>query len=312
MSKGYLLLACLGAILMMAAAAGVLMRMMQEQARMQLRLQQIRGRGQELDVAAPRGHAGHSVRDAVEAMGLGLARSGLLSAKTVEGLKQTLASAGIRSSNALGLFVGSKLLLLALLPLLAFFLLPYAHLSPFMRNVGLAVSALVGMLGPDWYIGRRHKRYVKAVEAGLPDALDLMVICAEAGLGFEPAISRVSQEIRLAHAAISEELGQTANELRLIADARVVLLNMGGRTGLNSLRRVGATLAQTMQYGTPLSDALRVLSAEMRHEMMVRFEARAARLPVLLTLPMIVCILPCIFLIVGGPAAIQVLHRMSH
>jgi tight adherence protein C len=136
------------------------------------------------------------------------------------------------------------------------------------------------------------------------------VICTEAGLGLEPAIERVALEIAPAHPAVAEELTNTAHEMRVNADRRAALANLGLRTGLQSLRRLGATLIQTMQYGTPLSQALRVLAAEMRQEAMTRFEARAARLPVLLTVPMIVFILPCVFLIVGGPAVVAVIQAL--
>ena len=98
----------------------------------------------------------------------------------------------------------------------------------------------------------------------------------------------------------------------MVTDSTVALNNMAVRTGLEGLKRMTSVLVQTMKYGTPLSDALRVLSAEMRQEMLIRFETRAARLPVLLTLPMILFILPCIFLIVGGPAAIQVMGSYHH
>jgi tight adherence protein C len=98
----------------------------------------------------------------------------------------------------------------------------------------------------------------------------------------------------------------------MIADSRVALTNLGKRTGLNGLKRLGATLIQTIQYGTALSDALRILSAEMRQEALTRFEEKAARLPVMLTLPTVGFILPCVFMIGGGPAIIQVMKTFSH
>ena len=287
-------------------------RQMRREARLASRLRAIRHSGSLALEAGDETGAGVGLAGIVSALGLLIARSGLLSRKTVEGLQQTLSAAGFRGANALGLFVGTKLLLVVALPLIALAALPHLHVSPMIRNIGIAVAAVIGLLGPDWWVGQRHKKYLKAVQQGLPDALDMMVICAEAGLGFEPALSRVGREIQHAHPAIAEEFGQTASELRVVADSRIALANMGTRTGLDSLKRMASMLTQTMQYGTPLSDALRVLSAEMRYEMMVRYEARAARLPVLLTLPMIVFILPCIFLIVGGPAMIQVLNSMKH
>jgi tight adherence protein C len=146
------------------------------------------------------------------------------------------------------------------------------------------------------------------VERGLPDALDMLVICTEAGLGLEPAIDRVGREIGHSHVDVAEELLNAAREMRVNADRRAALMHMGSRTGLQSLRRLGVTLVQTLQYGTPLSQALRALSAEMRQEALTRFEARAGRLPALLTVPMIVFILPCVFMIVGGPAIVHVMQ----
>lgn len=115
-----------------------------------------------------------------------------------------------------------------------------------------------------------------------------------------------------AHPRLARELVITSDELNLIADSRVALNNMGTRTGLVSLRRLAATLLQSIHYGTPLSSALRSLATELRQETLTRFEERAARLPVLLTIPMILFILPCVFLIVAGPVAVQVLKAMKH
>ena len=166
-------------------------------------------------------------------------------------------------------------------------------------------------MAPDWILGQRRKRYQAHLENGLPDALDMMVICAQAGLGLGPAIVRVATELLNAHAEVAEELGQTANELQLISDSRVALTNLGVRTGIDGYKRLGTTLIQTMQYGTPLTEALRQLSAEMRQDALTKFEARAARLPVLLTMPMILFILPCVFLIAAGPAIIQIMRAFN-
>ena len=106
------------------------------------------------------------------------------------GLQQTLANAGLRGSNALGLFVGTKMVLVVAMPLAALFLLPYFNLSPLMRNCGIAAAMVIGLLAPDYWVRRQHAKHILAVQTGLPDALDMMVICAEAGLGFEPALVR--------------------------------------------------------------------------------------------------------------------------
>ncbi len=293
------LLASLGALL--------LLRGLDRQQRLAARLLAVR-----LGVAKPRRTGGEPNRllRLVAAVGTALARSGLLSTRTLTQLEQTLLSAGLRGGNGLSLFVGSKLLLLACLPGVAWFAMRALPLSPLLHHGGAVAAAVLGMLLPDYVVRSRRTAFLRQVQAGLPDALDMMVICSEAGLGLEPAIARVAAEIGHAHPAVAEELLQTASELRVAADRRTALLNMGGRTGLESLKRLGATLVQTLQYGTPLSQALRTLSAEMRGEMLVRFEERAARLPVLLTVPMIVFILPTVFMVVGGPAMLSVVASL--
>ena len=301
--------ACALVALLLWGGTEVVLIQVQRQERLKQRLLAIR-RPNDASVNAGQPQQAGGLIGLIGAIGSGVARSGLLSQKTMAELTLTLSSSGLRGPGALGVFVGAKLLLLIAMPLLAWAGLERFGLSPLVRNVSIAGAALVGLLGPDWWVRRRHKQHLDAIQAGLPDALDLMVICAEAGLGFEPAINRVATEIRQAHPAISEEFGKTASELRVVSDSRVALVNMGNRTGLESIKRMTSMLVQTMRYGTPLGDALRVLSAEMRHEMLMKFETRAARLPVLMTIPMILFILPCIFLIVGGPAAIQVMRTM--
>ncbi|MGI4795258.1 MAG: type II secretion system F family protein [Janthinobacterium lividum] len=247
-------------------------------------------------------------------IGLGntLARSGLLSANTLTDLRKTLVSSGFRGSNSLSLFISSKLVLLVALPLLVVFLAPYLTSSTRIYYLVVAFAAVGGMLLPDMAVRRLRERFLQRLERGLPDALDMLIICSEAGLGLETSIERVSLEMSTTHPEVSQELGTTAHELRVVSDRRQAFVNMSSRTGLPSVKRLVTTLVQTMQYGTPLSQALRNLSAEMRQEMLVRFEARAARLPVLLTLPMIIFILPTLFMIVGGPAVLSLSTVFSH
>jgi tight adherence protein C len=210
------------------------------------------------------------------------------------------------------LFIGSKLLLMVGLPCMVWLLLAHWGVMGFMHTLLPGAAGVIGLLAPDWLIGHQRKRYLARIEQGLPDALDMLVICTQAGLGLGPAIVRVAGELQHAYREISQEFEKTANELQVMSDARMAILNLGTRTGLDSLKRLATTLAQTLQYGTPISDALRVLSSEMRQEMLTRFEARAARLPVLLTLPTIAFILPCVFIIAGGPAMIQVMRAFRH
>jgi tight adherence protein C len=246
---------------------------------------------------------------AIGSLGQVILRSGLLSASTRTELEQTLAAAGLRGANGLAAYIGSKLLLMCGLPAIAWLTLHNVHWLPeLLTKLAPLASGVLGLMAPDWLLGQRRKRYQARLDAGLPDALDMMVICAQAGLGLGPAIVRVATELQMAHWEVAKELAQTANELQMISDSRVALLNLGTRTGIDGYKRLGTTLIQTMQYGTPLTDALRTLSAELRQDELVKFEARAARLPVMLTMPTILFILPCVFLIAGGPAIIQIMR----
>lgn len=287
------------------ALAFVLLREIERQQRLARRVQMSRG------VPPPKNAAAREVLQVawwrfVSMLGQVLLRSGLVSARTRAELELTLGSAGLRGPSGLELFIGSKVALLIGLPLLAMLALRGVSLPPIASIFCVVASGIMGLLFPDMVVRYRRKRYLERVEQGLPDALDLLVICSQAGLGLTTAITRVAEEMHIGGQEVGLELALTANELQLMADSRVALANMGNRTGIDGLTRLGTTLIQSMQYGTPLSHAMRVLSAEMRQETLTRFETRAARLGVLLTLPMIVFILPCVFMVVGGPAAVQV------
>ncbi len=246
----------------------------------------------------------------VSGLGLAIARSGALSASTLESLGTTLSSAGFRGQNPMALFVGAKVLLVLSLPLVAFIATSVSMAGSPLRIPLIAGAAIAGLLLPDTVVRKLRDRYLMAVEKALPDTLDMMVTCSEAGLSLESALERVGQEIGMAHQAMADELNVTVSEMRVLSDRRTALTAMGERTGIDSLKRLASTLIQTLQYGTPLTQALRTLSAEMRHEQLMKFEARAARLPVLLTVPMILFILPTVFLVIGGPAVLQLLRAM--
>jgi tight adherence protein C len=248
----------------------------------------------------------------MSAVGQAILRSGIVPVQTLSELEHTLAMSGLRGSQGVGIFIGAKILGAVLLPVLTWLLVNDLPLPSMLITILPLCAALIGLMAPDRVITRGRQRYLKRLEQGLPDMLDMMVICAQAGLGLGPAIIRVAIELRVAYPEIAMELEKTATELQLLSDSRHAITNLGTRTGIESLKRLAATLVQSLQYGTPLSDALRVLAAEIRQQMLNRFEARAARLPVMLTLPTIMFILPCVFLVSGGPAIIQLMRAFSH
>lgn len=252
-----------------------------------------------------------AVMGVVGGFGAAIARSGLLSRKTMAEFQQTLAQSGMSSRISVQLFVGAKLLLLFALPGSALLLSGGLGMEADTAKTIAMIAGIAGLLGPDMVVKKLRTRYTNSVEEGVADMLDLMLICAQSGLALHPALVRVEVELRPMYPQLAWELAQTVTELQIIADSRVALTNLGTRSGVETLRRLTSTLAQTLQYGTPLSEALRGLSNEMRQVTLTRFEEKAARLPVLLTIPMIIFILPCVFIIVGGPAVIQLIHNFG-
>ncbi|HBK06088.1 MAG TPA: secretion system protein [Acetobacteraceae bacterium] len=247
----------------------------------------------------------------VSGLGEAVLRLGLLTGATKNDVEAALRGAGYTGAGALRQFVGAKILLLVAMPLGMWLLTGAMDLAFSTRVIATAGAAIGGMLAPDSFVTKLRERHMKKIRDQLPDALDMMVICAGAGLGLGTTIIRVAQELQLSHPAVAVELAQTANEMQMMTDGKLPLLNLGERCGVDSAKRLATTLLQSVQYGTPLTEALRGLAAELRAEMITRFEARAARMPVLLTLPMVAFILPSVFLVIGGPAVIQVMHALS-
>lgn len=241
-----------------------------------------------------------------------LQASALFSPANIAQLNQAAVAAGLNPQRVVPLVIAGKTILFLGCPALAYIGASFAGINPTTRLVASAVGVAVGMLGPNWALAYARRLHVAALRRGLPDALDLLVVCAEAGLGLESAVERVALEMRPSNRPVAMEFTALGQDLRLSSDRQAAFTRMGERTGLADFQRVGSTLSQTMHYGTPLGHALRVLASEMRNERMIRLEERAARLPALLTLPMILFILPCLFIVLAGPAAIRILNAFSH
>lgn len=225
-----------------------------------------------------------------------------------------LASAGLRSKDALVAFVFFKLALPFVGGIVGMIMVNVfiSSETPFTQRIFLAlIIAISGFFFPDMYIKSLIKKRQKDLQKGLPDALDLLVVCAQAGLSLDAAIARVAREIGFSSPAVGEEFSLTALELGFLPDRRAALENLKNRTGLKEVNGVVSTLTQAEKYGTPLAFALRVLSAEFRRDRMLRAEQKAASLPALLTLPLALFILPVLFMVVIGPAIINTVLTLS-
>src|SRR6476620_8744433 len=172
----------------------------------------------------------------------------------------------------------------------------------------MTVAGVVGgsYKSPDIWLKNKITKRSHAIRKGLPDALDLLVICAEAGLTVDAAFGRVSRELGKAYPELGDEFGLTAIELGFLAERRHAFENLANRVDLEAVRGVVTTMIQTEKYGTPLASALRVLSAEFRNERMMRAEEKAARLPAIMTVPLILFILPTLFIVILGPASCSI------
>ncbi|ABD25520.1 type II secretion system protein [Novosphingobium aromaticivorans DSM 12444] len=225
-------------------------------------------------------------------------------------IQQKLAQAGIRKKEwavavILGRLVGP--IALGLFGAAVFYWSnTFPDWSPFKRFLGFAVCLIAGYKGPDLFIQNLVSKRTVAVRKGLPDALDLLVICAEAGLTVDAAFSRVARELGRAYPELGDEFALTAIELSFLTERRHAFENLAYRVDLDSVKGVVTTMIQTERYGTPLASALRVLSAEFRNERMMRAEEKAARLPAIMTIPLILFILPVLFIVILGPAACSI------
>lgn len=225
-----------------------------------------------------------------------------------------LARAGLRSRDALVTYLFLKLCLPATLGGLAALIFYGANaysLEPMIRLLVVMSAMVSGLFVPDLYLKNAGDKRRNKIRRGLPDALDLMVICAEAGLSLDSALKRVSREMALSSPEIADEFGLTSVEIGFLPDRVQALKNLIRRCNLPSVRGVVNTLLQSERYGTPLAQSLRVLSAEYRNERLLKAEEKAARLPAILTVPMILFILPPLFIVLIGPGALRFIDSMS-
>jgi tight adherence protein C len=221
-----------------------------------------------------------------------------------------LIQAGIRSKDAAITVIFARMVLpIALGGIMALGLYAlgwFPTWGPMKRYLLLAATVIGSYKAPDIYVSNRMNKRTSAIRKGLPDGLDLLVICAEAGLTVDAAFGRVAKELGRAYAELGDEFALTAIELSFLTDRRSAFENLAMRVNLEAVRGVVTTMIQTEKYGTPLASALRVLSAEFRNERMMRAEEKAARLPAIMTVPLILFILPVLFVVILGPAACSI------
>jgi tight adherence protein C len=231
-----------------------------------------------------------------------------------ESLLACLVAAGFKGHGHLPALIAGKLCGAMIFLLLGWLFLEWHRFFlgwPPLRLAALAVASALGWRFPDVILSRLAVRRRLRFENGIPDALDLLVICAEAGLSLDSAIDHAGRALRTSSPEVAEEFALTAAEMRVLSVRSQALENLAERMGLASLRSLVVTLNQSIKFGTSFAESLRALSAEMRAKTLASFEERAARLPVLLTIPLMAFILPSVMVVIGTPLVLRIVDVLA-
>ncbi len=223
-------------------------------------------------------------------------------------VSQLLLQAGYRSPTALSTYYGVKAVLMSGLPLcvlLGWFFFP--RLSTGHLIYCAVAAAVAGYLLPSIWLDRRVLQRQRALRAGFPDALDLLVVCVEAGLGLAPALQRVADEIVVSHPELGAELALVNAEMRAGVERAQALKDLAERTGLSDIRGLVALMVQTLRFGTSIADALRVYAEEFRDKRTQAAEEQAAKIGTKMIFPLVFCLFPSFFLVAIGPAVLRLI-----
>lgn len=228
-------------------------------------------------------------------------------------VSRLLTYAGYRSSYALAVLYGVKALLIVALPAAVLIAAPFFPRITTGKLLFFALMAAVaGSLLPSMWLDRRVKTRQRALRIAFPDALDLLVVCVEAGLGLAPAIQRVADELTVSHPELGAELALVNAEMRAGVERTIALRNLAERTGLSDIRGLVTLMVQTMRFGTSVAEALRVYSEEFRDKRMQAAEEQAAKIGTKMIFPLVFCLFPSFFLVAIGPAVIRLMEAFSH
>ena len=233
-----------------------------------------------------------------------------VSPKDVTVMQRRLIRAGIRNPNALKILYGAKALFGVLLPALVTLSVFNAATDQSNKFAAILAAVAVGFFGPNEYVRMKAKRRQKQIHRGLANALDLMVVCVESGLGLDQAILQVAKELEHAHPEITEELAIVNLELKAGKRRAEALRNLADRTAVDDLKKLVAVLIQADRFGTGVAQSLRAHSDYMRVQARQVAEEKAAKLGVKLVFPIFFCILPSLFVVTVGPVVMKIMREL--
>ena len=255
---------------------------------------------------APSSHPSLAFHDIVKRLGALVPAS----PKDVTVMQRRLIRAGYRNPNALKVLYGAKAIFGVLLPVLVTFMVVNSAADQTNKFGAILASVAIGFFGPNEWVRIVAKRRQKQIQRGLANALDLLVVCVESGLGLDQAILQVAKELEHAHPEISEEFAIVNLELKAGKRRAEALRNLAERTGVEDLKKLVAVLIQADRFGTGVSQSLRAHSDYMRVQARQVAEEKAAKLGVKLVFPIFFCILPSLFVVTVGPVVMKIIREL--
>ena len=232
-------------------------------------------------------------------------------AQDTSATRRRLLEAGFRDPQAVVIFQGLRVLLPIVLGFSIAIVSPFLGASRVMVFVWSLWGVALGWVVPGWYVGTRARKRQHEIKNALADALDLLVVCVEAGLGLNQALLRVALEVGHISEVLAEELGHTNLQIRAGTPRHEALKNLGMRTGVQDVEALVTMMIQTERFGTSIAHALRVHADTLREKRRQRAEERAAKTAVKMIFPLAFCIFPSMFIVILGPAFLSILESLS-
>jgi tight adherence protein C len=285
------------AIILLAATAGYLM--LQE-----ARTREVHAR---IDRAIGRPESTANLQGFLQPLGEWLQH--FYTTNSLEKIRNIAQISGFNPHRMIPILLASKIVMMLLVLLIAA-VATYFENNMVIRLVTLGSGIILGIMGPEWILAIIRRRHAAALDRGTPDALDLLVVCSEAGMGLESALERVSNEMQRSNPVTSSVLTNFLNDLR-IQTRRDAFANLNARSGGEGMRRFGTMLGQSLQYGTPLGDALRAVADELRRDRMNKLEERAVKLPAKLIFPLIFFIMPSLYIVLLGTSFMRLYDALQ-
>jgi tight adherence protein C len=229
--------------------------------------------------------------------------------ENLDQLRTVLQSSGFNHHRTLPIWIGVKTVSMVLFPIIAFFVAQLFGKSLTDALIFTLIGVVIGIMGPRLILSVLRRRFDKAIRLGTPDAIDLLVVCSEAGMGLESGLERVAEEMSQSNPAMAQVLYSLLDDLRILPNRADAFEKFGSMS--EGLRRFGSMVSQSLQYGTPLSQALRSIAVDLRRERITKLEERAHKLGAKLTIPMVLFLLPAMFVILGGSPFLHLIRAFK-